>query len=320
MFRGARFGAFELDLEKRELRKRGIRLRLPDQSFEILAMLVARPGELVGREEIRQHLWPNGTVVEFEHSVNSAVKRLRDALGDAGGAPRFIEIVPRRGYRFRERVETVGPTPEAPGFRVLEEAGRGAMGIVYRAEDVRLGRTVALKLLPEDVANDPSALERLRREARIAASLNHPGICTLHGIEKHEGRLCLVMEFLEGTSLDRLIAAAPLRLDRAIDIAIQVSAALSFAHARGIVHRDIKPANLFVTRGGSAKVMDFGIAVAAGDSGTASGGTPSYASPEQSRRGTLDGRSDIFSFGTVLYEMLAGHRMFQDGGNSTSPV
>jgi TolB-like protein/DNA-binding winged helix-turn-helix (wHTH) protein len=318
--RGARFGAFELDLEKRELRKRGIRLRLPDQSFEILAMLVARPGELVGREEIRQHLWPNGTIVEFEHSVNSAVKRLRDALGDAGSTPRFIETVPRRGYRFREQVETVGPPPDGPRFRLLEEAGRGAMGIVYRAEDVRLGRTVALKVLPGDVANDPAALERLRREARVSASLNHPGICTLHGIEEHEGRLCLVMEFLEGTSLDKLIARAPLPLDQAIDIAIQVSTALSFAHSQGVVHRDIKPGNLFVTQGGSAKVMDFGIAVAAGDTGPASGGTPSYASPEQSRRGTLDGRSDIFSLGTVLYEMLTGRRMFQSGDEATPPV
>lgn len=314
-----RFGAFELDLERRELRKRGIRLRLPDQSFEILAMLVARPGELVGREEIRQHLWPNGTVVEFEHSVNSAVKRLRDALGDAGSTPRFIETVPRRGYRFRGRVETAGEAPEGPRFRLLEEAGRGAMGIVYRAQDVRLGRTVALKVLPEDLAHDPAAMQRLRREARIAASLNHPGICTLHGIEEYEGRLCLVMEFLEGTALDKLIATGPLPLDQAIDIAIQVSAALSFAHAHGIVHRDVKPGNLFVTRGGSAKVMDFGIAVA-GDTGTAGGGTPHYASPEQTRGGTLDGRSDIFSFGAVLYEMLTGRPFFQDGDHPTSPV
>jgi TolB-like protein/DNA-binding winged helix-turn-helix (wHTH) protein/Tfp pilus assembly protein PilF len=318
--KGARFGAFELDLERRELRKRGIRLRLPDQSFEILAMLVARPGEIVGREEIRRRLWPNGTIVEFEHSVNSAVRRLRDALGDGGSTPRFIETVPRQGYRFRERVEPVGPPPDGPRYRLLEEAGRGAMGIVYRAEDVRLGRRVALKVLPEDVANDPAALERLRREARISASLNHPGICTLHGIEEHDGRLCLVMEFLEGTSLDRLIATAPLRFGQAIDIAIQVSAALSFAHARGIVHRDIKPGNLFVTRDGSAKVMDFGIAVAAGDTGTATGGTPSYASPEQSRGGSLDGRSDIFSLGTVLYEMLTGRRLFRDGNDAVPPV
>jgi len=188
VIRGAIFGAFELDLEKRELRKRGIRLRLPDQSLEILAMLVAHPGELVGREEICQHLWPNGTVVEFEHSVNSAVKRLRDVLGDARSRPRFIETVPRRGYRFLERVNTLGPAPEGRRFRILEETGRGAMGIVYRAEDIRLGRTVALKLLPENIANDSAALERLRREARISASLNHPGICTLHGIEEHEGQ------------------------------------------------------------------------------------------------------------------------------------
>jgi serine/threonine-protein kinase len=320
VIRGARFGAFELDFEKRELRKRGIRIRLPDQSFEILAMLVVRPGELVGREEIRQHLWPNGTIVEFEHSVNSAVKRLRDALGDTRSRPRFIETVPRRGYRFLEQVNTLAPPSEDRGFRILEEAGRGAMGVVYRAEDLRLGRTVALKLLPEEIANDSAALERLRREARISASLNHPGICTLHGMEEHEGRPCLVMEFLEGTSLDKLTAAGPLGVRQAIDIGIQVSAALSAAHAQGIVHRDIKPGNLFVTRSGSAKVMDFGIAAAAGDTGTASGGTPGYASPEQSQRGALDSRSDIFSFGTVLYEMVTGRRMFAGAGGSTSPV
>jgi TolB-like protein/DNA-binding winged helix-turn-helix (wHTH) protein len=320
VIRGARFGAFELDFEKRELRKRGIRIRLPDQSFEILAMLVARPGELVGREEIRQRLWPNGTIVEFEHSVNSAVKRLRDALGDTKSRPRFIETVPRRGYRFLEQVNTLEPPPEGRRFRILEEAGRGAMGIVYRAEDIRLGRTVALKLLPEEIAGDSAALARLRSEARISASLNHPGICTLHGMEEHEGRPCLVMEFLDGTSLDKLIAAGPLGLRQALEIGIQVSAALSAAHAQGIVHRDIKPGNLFVTRGGSAKVMDFGIAAAAGDTGTASGGTPGYASPEQCQGGSLDSRSDIFSFGTVLHEMLTGRRMFAGDGDSTSPV
>jgi serine/threonine protein kinase/Flp pilus assembly protein TadD len=320
VIRRARFGEFELDFEKRELRKHGIRLRLPDQSFEILAMLLAHPGEVLTREEIRQRLWPNGTVVEFEHSVNSAVKRLRDALGDTKSRPRFIETVPRRGYRFLEQVNALEPPPEDRGFRILEEAGRGAMGIVYRAEDLRLRRTVALKLLPEEIAGDSAALERLRREARISASLNHPGICTLHGMEEHDGRPCLVMEFLEGTSLDKLIAAAPLGLHQAIDIGIQVSAALSAAHAQGIVHRDIKPGNLFVLRSGSAKVMDFGIAAAAGDTGTASGGTPGYASPEQSQGDLLDSRSDIFSFGAVLYEMLTGRRMFAAAGDSPLPV
>jgi serine/threonine-protein kinase len=305
---GVRFGTFELDLHARELRKGGIRLRLPNQSLEILAMLVDRPGEIISREEIRERLWPHGTIVEFEHSVGSAINRLSDALGDPASNPRFIETVPRRGYRFVAPVDNIGPPPAGAHYRILGEAGRGAMGVVYRAEDLRLGRTVALKFLPDELAGHPPSLERLRQEARTAASLNHPGICTLYGLEEHKGRLCLEMEYLEGRPLSRLLENGPLKLEQALEIAIQAAEALAFAHSQGIVHRDIKPGNLFVTGSGKVKLTDFGIATRAGSAVPQQAGTPEYMSPEQARGEEVDARSDIYSFGAVLHEMLTGRR------------
>ena len=306
----ATFGPFELDFDDRELRKNGIRLRLPQQSYEILALLAGRPGQIVTRDEIRERLWPRGTVVEFEHSINAALKRLRDTLGDSAAQPRFIETVSGRGYIFIAPLQhaVTGTGEPAPKFRLLDEAGRGAMGVVYRAEDLSLGRTVALKFLPEQVVHGPAALEQLRREARAAAALNHPNICTLHGMEEHKGRPCLVMEFLEGRPLSRLIESGPLPAAQAVDVAMQACDALEAAHARGIVHRDLKPGNLFITGTGRVKLTDFGIAVGTGDTRAAQAGTPSYMSPEQIRGKALDGRSDIFSLGMVLLEMITGQR------------
>jgi len=311
---GVRFEPFEFDQRTRSLRKRGVRLRVPDQSLTILEMLLQRPGEIVTREEIRDHLWPHGTIVEYEHSVNSAVQRLREALSDSASAPRYIETLAKRGYRFIAAVESAAAPLAIPNYRILGEIGRGAMGIVYRATDTRLGREVAVKVLRPDLDSGTRRKVDLIQEARAASTLNHPNIVTVHDVGTNNGLEFIVMEYIDGKPLRDLIGTRGMGVPEALGYAVQIADALSKAHAAGIVHLDLKPGNIMVTGGGLVKILDFGIArFTAMQSGGEEGmiaGTAGYMSPEQVQGLPVDARSDVFSLGCLLYEMLSGQRAF----------
>jgi serine/threonine protein kinase len=373
----ASFGPFELDLKAGELHRDGQTVLLQEQPFLVLRMLLEQPGNVVTREEMRRTLWPNDTIVEFNQSINAAVKKLRLALDDSADEPKYIETVARRGYRLIVSVEWVESAPpntheaevkrgaepsqdsgtligkKVSHYRVLQVLGGGGMGVIYAAEDIKLGRSVALKFLPEELAADPAAMQRFEREARAASALNHPNICTIYGVEEHEGQPFIVMELLEGHTLRDVISEeegaairgekAPLLLEALLDTAIQIANGLDAAHKRGIIHRDIKPANIFVTNHGQGKILDFGLAKlhefeAAEQQPDSSAqpssrrewnplltltrtgvtvGTAAYMSPEQVRGEKLDARTDLFSFGLVLYEMATRQRAF---AGDTAPV
>src|SRR5438477_2360908 len=361
----ALFGPFELDLKAGELHRDGHAHRLQEPAFLVLKMLMERAGDVVTREEMRRTLWPNDTVVEFDQSINAAIKKLRIALDDSADNPQYVETVARRGYRLIVPVDWLEPVhcdaqekiverPVEPlqdtgsligkrvsHYRVLEILGGGGMGVVYKAEDIKLGRRVALKFLPEELAGDAAAMQRFEREARAASALNHPNICTIHAVEEYEGQPFLAMELLEGHTLRDLIAQeadskTTFQLKQLLDTAVQIANGLEAAHQKGIIHRDIKPANIFITSHGQAKILDFGLAklhefespetqplappelapnrewnplITLTRTGVTVG-TAAYMSPEQVRGEKLDQRTDLFSFGLVLYEMATRQRAF----------
>ena len=359
------FGPFRLDSEKRVLVREGIPVPLAPKATEILLVLVAQAGHLVEKDSLIQRVWPDAFVEEG--NLNKNIFFLRKALGEWQPGRDYIETVPKRGYRFVASVSEVSHAESAPHqssaavtnligkkvthYRVLEILGGGGMGVVYRAEDIKLGRRVALKFLPEESAKDPAALGRFEREARSASALEHPNICPIYEFGEHEGQPFLVMQLLEGQTLRELISASgqantPLALRRLVNFACQITDGLEAAHRLGIIHRDIKPANIFITTDSQAKILDFGLAKLARlisgekddsdpvssansetertplDSGSIATpdeflsltgvavGTAGYMSPEQVRGDKLDPRTDLFSFGLVLYEMATGKRAF----------
>ena len=347
------FGPFRLDPKECLLVLDGKPVPLAPKAFEVLLVLVENAGHLVDKDDLMKRLWP-GTFVE-EANVAKHVSLLRRILSEATNGREYIETVPKRGYRFVMEVTEVeeaepGSQPQAiPGanltgkrvshYRVLEVLGGGGMGVVYKAEDLKLGRFVALKFLPEEIASDAKVLERFEREARAASALDHPNICAIHEFGEYDGRPFIAMSLLQGQNLRERIAAraAPFTTDELLNLAIQIGEGIAAAHEKGIIHRDIKPANIFITNRNEAKILDFGLAklTYAGDrenlqnhdkrsqetttapapdlslslTGVAMGTVP-YMSPEQVRGEKLDARTDLFSFGVVLYEMATGQQAF----------
>ena len=354
------FGPFGLDAEERVLRRDSQPVALTPKAVETLLVLLQNAGRLVEKDDLIKKVWPDAFVEEGNLAKN--IFTLRKVLGEYRPGEEYIQTVPKRGYRFSAPVSERTPVIAGAGligkrisrYRVLEILGGGGMGVVYKAEDIKLGRHVALKFLPEELAGNPLAIKRLEREARAASALDQPHICAVYDFDRYEGQPFIAMQYLEGETIRERIdgtrsGQVPFPTEELIEIAIQIVGALESAHAKGIIHRDIKPANIFLTKSGEVKVLDFGVAALqdleslpeqdlTSDLATANGqsspssqqaavdvkltrtgtamGTASYMSPEQIRGEKLDCRTDFFSFGLLLYEMATGRRAFQ--GDTTA--
>jgi serine/threonine protein kinase/Tol biopolymer transport system component len=368
-----RFGGdFELDLRAYELRRAGRVLKLERIPMELLLFLIESHEYLVTREQIIERLWGKDVFLNTDGSINAAIRKIRQALKDDPEDPRFLQTVTGRGYRFIAPITMLGPAREAETvepsdsrlenlagrkishYRILQVLGGGGMGVVYQAEDLKLGRRVAIKFLPAEMGTDAKAFGRIEREARAASALEHPNICPIYELGEHDGQPFIVMQLLEGQTLREWIERSAglntgQRLRALLPLGVQIADGLETAHQKGIIHRDIKPANLFITNRGEAKILDFGVAkfldrtdgashgLLGGAAVTdkiphpagalpdasltetgASVGTPCYASPEQVRGDKLDARTDLFSLGLVLYEAATGKQAFV--GNTATEI
>ena len=361
-----RFGEdFELDLRAYELRRAGRILKLERIPMELLLLLVEKRGQLVTRDQIIERIWGKDVFLDTDNSINAAIRKIRQVLKDNPEQPRFVQTITGRGYRFIAPavevtpivstlpIEEASPTIEnlvgkkVSHYRILQVLGGGGMGVVYKAEDLKLGRKVAVKFLPAEMAGDTKAFERMEREARAASALEHPNICPIYELGEQEGQPFIVMQLLEGQTLQEKIESASqqkkLPANEILEVALQIVTGLEAAHAKSIIHRDIKPANIFITHRGEVKILDFGLAkiveqdhttnllawkestlteTSASSAPTSAFtnlrltrtgttmGTAHYMSPEQVLGETLDARTDVFSFGLVLYEMATGRRAF----------
>lgn len=327
-----RFDDVVVDRQNFRVLKNGKSRTLEPRIFDLLIFLIENRGRVIEKQELFEQVWKQAFVTD--NALTRAIKEIRRTTGDDASAPRYIETVPKRGYRFIAEVTSSSdqrsrtPRPEelvaALNYRIQSKLGQGGGGVVYLAEDTRLKRTVVLKFLSEELTTNELGLRRFLREARLASSLDHPNICTIYEVNQVDGLDFIVMQYAEGKTLKQLIAGKPLEPQVTISIAVQIADALAAAHDQNVIHRDIKPGNIIVTKKGQVKILDFGLAKSLAYANrdneadeselTRQGaqlGTPAYMSPEQARGEPADQRSDIFSFGVVLYEMTSGRVPFK---------